>query len=135
MLVRKGSKWFWLLNAAGVIALIFAPLPIAHQIVLPILWFLQVSRWSDIATKEKTHRMHYFTFAAYQPLRRLLVSQIIAGILLAIALAFPLMIRYLISGDFIHVLEIVTGSIFIVAFAGMPWDIEWRKQLFEILFF
>jgi hypothetical protein len=135
MLVRKGSKWFWLLNAAGVIALIFAPLSVAHQIVLPILWFLQVSRWSDIATKEKTHRMHYFTFAAYQPLRRLLVSQIIAGILLAIALAFPLMIRYLISADFMHALEIFTGAVFIVALAVCLGISTGGNKLFEILFF
>lgn len=135
MLVRKSSRWFWLLNAGGVIALVFAPLSIAHQIVLPILWFLQVSRWSDLATKEKTNRMHYFTYAAYQPVRRLLVSQMIAGIILAVALSFPLIIRYLVGGGFIHVLEIVAGAAFIVAFAVCLGILSGGNKLFEILFF
>ena len=135
MLFRKGSKWFWLVNLGGMIALLFAPLSIAHQIVLPILWFLQVSRWSDIATKEKTNRVHYFTYAAYHPVRRLLVSQIMAGIILAVALSFPLIIRYLISGGFIHVLEIVTGAVFIVAFAVCLGILSGGNKLFEILFF
>ena len=74
MLFRKGSKWFWLVNAGGMIALVFAPLSIAHQIILPVLWFLQVSRWSDIATKEKTNRIHYFTYASYKPVSRLLLQ-------------------------------------------------------------
>jgi hypothetical protein len=135
MLVRKGSKWFWLLNAGGMIAMIFVPLSIAHQIVLPVLWFLQVSRWSDLATKEKTNRMHYFAYAAYQPVRRLLVSQVAAGIILAIALAMPLMIRYLIGGGFMSILEIVSGAFFIVAFAVCLGILSGGNKLFEILFF
>ncbi len=135
MLFRKGSKWFWLVNAGGMIALIFAPLIIAHQIILPVLWFLQVSRWSDIATKEKTNRIHYFTYAAYKPVSRLLVSQITAGIILAVDLSFPLIIRYLIDGGFIHVLEIITGAVFIVAFAVCLGILSSGNKLFEILFF
>jgi formate/nitrite transporter FocA (FNT family) len=94
-----------------------------------------VSRWSDIATKEKTNRMHYFTYAAYQPVRRLLVSQLIAGIILGVALSFPLIIRYSISGGFIHVSEIVTGAVFIVAFAVCLGILSGGNKLFEILFF
>jgi hypothetical protein len=135
MLLRKGSKWFWLVNAGGMIVLVFAPLSIAHQIVLPILWFLQVSRWSDLATKEKTNRMHYFTYAAYQPVKRLLVSQIAAGIILAVALSFPLIIRYSVSGGFIHALDILAGAVFIVAFAVCLGILSGGNKLFEILFF
>ena len=135
MLFRKGSKWFWLINLGGMIALVFAPLLIAHQIILPVLWFLQVSRWSDIATKEKTNRIHYFTYAAYKPVSRLLVSQMIAGIILAVALNVPLIIRYLINGDLIHVAAIVTGAVFIVAFAVFLGILSGGNKLFEILFF
>ena len=135
MLFRKGPKWFWLVNIGGMIALIFTPLTIAHQVLLPILWFLQVSRWSDLATKEKTNRIHYFTYASYQPVKRLLPSQIIAGIILAVALASPLMIRYLISGDLMHVLYIFTGAVFIVSFAVCLGILSGGKKLFEIFFF
>jgi hypothetical protein len=135
MLFRKGPKWFWLVNIGGMIAMPFVPIKIAHQFILPVLWFLQVGRWSDLATKEKTNRIHYFTYAAYQPLKRLLTSQIIAGIVIAIVLASPLMIRYLIVGDLMPVLLIFAGAIFIVAFAVCLGILAGGKKLFEILFF
>lgn len=135
MLFRKGPKWFWLVNIGGMIVMIFVPIKIAHQFILPVLWFLQVGRWSDLGTKEKTNRIHYFTYAAYQPLKRLLTSQIIAGIVIAVALALPLMIRYIIAGDVMPVLLIFTGAAFIVSLAVCVGVLSGGKKLFEILFF
>ncbi|MEO8712714.1 MAG: hypothetical protein ABI405_11350, partial [Parafilimonas sp.] len=135
MLFRKGTKWLWLINIGGMISLIFTPLAIAHQFVLPLLWFLQVSRLSDIATKEKTNRIHYFTYASYQPVKRLLSSQVIAAIILIVALAFPLIIRYLITGNVMQVVYIFAGAVFIASFAVFMSLLSGGKKLFEILFF
>jgi hypothetical protein len=135
MLIRKGPRWLWLINLGGMIALVFAPLTIAHQMILPILWFLQVGRWSDLATKEKTNRIHYFTYASYKPLSRLLPAQIIAGIVLALTLAFPLLLRYLVRMQFLPILSIIMGGVFIVLFAVAFGILSGGKKLFEILFF
>src|SRR5664279_3781114 len=117
MLIRKGPRWLWLINLGTMVALIFSPLEIAHQIILPVLWFLQVGRWSDLATKEKTNRIHYFTYSSYKPLTRLLPAQMIAGMMLALVLASPLMVRYLIAFRFASFLGILMGGIFIVLLA------------------
>jgi hypothetical protein len=135
MLVRTGPRWLWLVNLGGMMTLVFAPITVAHQIVLPILWFLQVGRWSDLATKEKTNRIHYFTYASYKPLTRLLPAQVISGIILSLFLAFPLIIRYLIGMQFSSVLSIVMGGVFIVLFAVALGILSGGKKLFEILFF
>jgi hypothetical protein len=135
MLFRKGPRWLWFINLGGMLALIFTPLTIAHQIVLPTLWFLQVARLSDLATKEKTSRIHYFTYASYRPLTRILPAQIIAGFLLTGGLATPLIIRYLIAVDFISIVTILFGGLFIVLIAVMLGIVSGGKKLFEILFF
>ncbi len=135
MLFRKGHKWFWLINIGGMIALIFTPINIAHQFILPVLWFLQVGRLGDLATKEKTNRIHYFTYASYKPIERLLPSQILAGIILVATLSAPLLIRYLISGDFMPVTYILAGAVFIVSLAVALGILTGGKKLFEILFF
>jgi len=109
MLYRIGPEWFWLINIGSYIALFFIPLAIAHQIALPAVWFLQTNRWADIATKENYNRTHYFTYAAYKPLQRLLTAQIIAGILLATTLAIPLVFRYTINGSYLTVFKIILG--------------------------
>jgi hypothetical protein len=107
----------------------------AHQIGLPVLWLLQINRWADIATKEKYNRTHYFTYAAYKPLQRLLTSQIIAGILLATALAIPVILRYTINGDYLTVISIILGAVFIVTFSVSSGIISGGKRIFEIAFF
>lgn len=135
MLLRKGPKWFWLINLGGFIALVFMPLTPAHQIGLPALWFLQINRWADIATKEKYNRTHYFTYAAYKPLQRLLTSQIIAGILLATALAMPVIIRYAINGEYSTTISTVLGAMFIVTLSVCSGIISGGKRIFEIVFF
>ncbi len=135
MLIRKGPRWLWLINFGGMIALSVAPLTVAHQMILPGLWFLQVARWSDLATKEKTNRIHYFSYASYKPLTRLLPAQILAGIILALALASPLLVRCLIDGHLSAGLNIIMGGVLIVLFAVAAGMLSGGKKLFEILFF
>ena len=135
LLIRKGSRWLWLLNIGLMIAMIFVPLSIAHQFLLPILWFLQVSRLSELTTREKTNRVHHFSFAAYRPVARLLPAQILAGLILMIILALPLLLRYTISLHTLSVLGIVTGGAFIVILSSALGIATRGKKLFEIVFF
>lgn len=135
MLFRKGPRWFWFVNLGGMAALLFAPIEVAHEFILPVLWFLQIGRFSDITTKEKTNRLHHFTFAAYQPLKRLLPAQILSGVILLLVLALPLLIRHAISFQALPVTGIVAGSIFIIMLSAGLGIVSGGKKLFEILFF
>jgi hypothetical protein len=135
LLFRKGKKWLWLVNITGIVLLAVLPIKIAHQIVLPILWFLQVSRLSDITTKETTNNVHYFAFSAFKPIGRLLTSQLLAAITLMILLASPLIIRLGILSDFTAVISIVLGSVFIVLLSATLGIVSKGKKLFEVLFF
>jgi len=134
LLVRKGPRWFWFINAGLFIAIFFVPMEIAC-ILLAILWFLQVSRWSELATKEKANRLHYFTYSAYKPLQRMLPAQILAGVILAITLALPLIVRYAINLNGYGIINLINGAIFIVLFAVCLGIVSGGKKLYEIFFF
>ncbi|RYF21193.1 MAG: hypothetical protein EOO42_11000 [Flavobacteriales bacterium] len=135
LLIRQGNKWLWVFNFGLWVAMCFVPLAIAHAYLLPILLFLQVTRWSELATKENTNRVHYFAFASYQPLQRLLPAQILSGIVLAIALSLPVMVRSVLNGDGIAVINIVNGAALVVLLAVALGIASGGKKLFEILFF
>lgn len=135
LLIRQGSKWLWLLNAGLWIAMCFTPFSIAHAYLLPILLFLQVGRWSELATKEKTNRVHYFAYASYKPLQRLLTAQILSGVILAIGLSFPIIVRCLLSGNGYVVINIINGAMFVVLLAVALGIISGGKKMFEIFFF
>lgn len=135
LLTRKGSKWFWLINGSAWLSMLFVPLPIAHTYILPVLLFLQVTRLSDLATKEIINRLHYFTWSSYKPLQRMLPSQLLAGIIMIAGLALPVLLRYIVTGDFYSVLNIINGAAFIVLLCVCLGILSGGKKLFEILFF
>lgn len=135
LLLRQGKRWIWLFNFVGMGLLTFLSLEIAHQMVLPILWFLQVGRLSDLTSKEGLHRVHYFAFSSYRPIRRLLLSQLIAASMVMLSLATPLIFRYGIEGNGIAMASIVLGGIGIVLFAALLGLLSKGKKLFEVLFF
>lgn len=135
MLLRKGKKWLWLLNITGMILLVVLPLDIAHQVILPILWFLQVHRISDISTKELTHNVHYFAFASYQPMRRVFFSQLSAAIVLLICLASPLVFRLVTIGNLSATSAVLLGATGIVLVASLFGMLTKGKKLFEVFFF
>ena len=134
LLIRKGPKWLWILNLAGMIALLFSPLTVAHQIILPVLWLLQIHRWSDLVTKEKYHRMEHFSAVSYRPVNRLMLSQAVAAVSIAIGLAVPLILRYAVLANFAGMISVVLGCVFIVLLAITFGVLTKSKRLFEILF-
>lgn len=135
LLIRNGKKWLWLLNLVGMLLLGLLPIKITHQFVLPILWFLQIGRLSNLSTKEVENKVHYFAFSSYKPLSRLLFSQLIAGFFMMSFLAIPLLVRIVFHANFSAMISIVLGAIFIVLFAVVLGVISNGKKLFEMLFF
>ncbi len=135
LLCRHGKRWLWLINLGGMVLLSVLPIAIAHQYVLPILWFLQVGRLSELNTKEITYGLHYLAFTSFKPMRRLLFSQLLSGILLVVSLSAPLLIRYVVASDFVAVASIAVGGVFIVLLAAALGILSKGKKLFEILFF
>jgi len=135
LLVRQGNKWLWMLNAGLWIAMFLVPFSIAHVYLLPILLFLQVGRWSELVTKEKTHRIHYFAYASYKPLQRMLPAQILAGIALALILSLPILIRAVIIANGYVLLTVVNGVLLMVLVAVALGILTGGKKMFEILFF
>ena len=135
LLIRQGNQWMWLLNAGLWVAMLVVPFAIVYSYLLPVLLFLQVTRWSELVTKEKTNRVHYFAYAAYKPVQRMLPAQILAGLLLAIGLALPVLIRCIIASNGFAVLTIINGCVLIVLIATASGIVTGSKKLFEVFFF
>ncbi len=135
MLFRKGNKWLWVMNGIGMVLLVVLPIKISHQMILPIVWFLQVGRLSDVMTKETTHSVHYFAFTAFKPISRLFTSQLVAAVILMLLLASPLVIRLGLVMNFTGVFAVILGGVFIVMCAALFGIVSKGKKLFEVLFF
>ncbi|MEM6685342.1 MAG: hypothetical protein AAF617_06045 [Bacteroidota bacterium] len=135
MLIRKTPKWLLGISFCLMFASIFVPLPVAHHYMLPLLWFLQVGVWSDLVTKDTSFRTYYFTASSYKPLQRVFISRILAGIGIAIFIALPLLVRYIVEFDVHTIINIMLGAVFIILLSVFFGTLTRSKKLFEITFF
>lgn len=65
----------------------------------------------------------------------MLPAQILAGVILAVILALPIIVRCVIAADGYAVYNIISGALFIVLLAVCLGIVSGGKKLFEILFF
>ena len=133
LLLKKGPKWFWLANIGLMISLFFSQITTAHQIILPLLWALQINRWSDLFTKDETHMVHYFTYSAYQPLKRLMTARIIAAVVLAVLFASPLIMRCAAVGNIAAAVSILEGALLLITASLFFGILTGGSKLFEVL--
>jgi len=135
LILRKSKKWLLLVNVLLMIALAFSSMKLAHQIILPILWFLQVSRISDITTKEASSKIEYLVNTSYKPMQRLFTAQLLSSFSLMLLLSLPLLIRYAILLDTVSITAIVLGALLIIIMSAFIGLVTKGKKLFEIVFF
>jgi len=125
----------WFVNISGMVLLAVLQTETAHKIVLPILWFLQVHRISDIATRENTFNTSLLVNSSYKPLQRIFASKIVASLLLFLFISSPLVIKYGVTLEFTKIFSIIIGFIILVFSSILFGQISKGKKLFEVTFF
>lgn len=134
-LMLKGRAMLWLLLTAGLwIASVFTPLNIAYKYFLPLLWFLQTLILSTLGSRELANRCNEYIFSAASPLQRQLPATFSAAVILMLTLAIPVLLRVFFSGNFYGVYAILTGALFIPAFAIASGILTGGSKLFEVTF-
>lgn len=135
MIFRKNPNWVRLFTLIGMSLMLFLSINISHSYVLPLTWFLQISIWSNLVTKDKAFRTHYFANSSYKPIQRIFISRIFSGIILALFIAVPLVIRLVINLQVIQVINVIFGALFISLLAVFLGVLSKGNKLFEIIFF
>ncbi|MEE9440104.1 MAG: hypothetical protein V3V14_13950, partial [Saprospiraceae bacterium] len=135
LLLRKNNKWLWMLTIIGMIMLGVLPVLLCIQIILPVLWFIQVHCIADLTSKEIRNNTAAITGCSYMPIMRLLNAQIISATIFMICVAFPLIVRYCTLLDFKAAIVFISGAFFIVIFAAFLGVLFASHKTFEVLFF
>ncbi len=135
LLLRQQNIWLWIATVGGMVALSLAPISIAHQFILPVLWFIHVSKWSKLTTKEIENRTQLFAAVSYKPVARLFGAQLVSAMICMLVLSFPLVIRLIVSAHWVSVIAVLLGSAFVVTLAALLGQVSKSSKLFEVLFF
>lgn len=134
-LLLKGQRWWWYAIAGGlIIACLANPSITTREIILPIAWVWPILIWSAIGNREIHNNVQQLTFSSPSPIWRQIPAQWLAGFIVTLLMASGAALRFLIDGDTIGLLALLSGALFIpsLALASGVWS--GTSKLFEILY-
>ncbi len=134
-LLLKGQRWWWYIAAAGLIIACFAnPSATTREIVLPFAWIWPILIWSAIGNREIHNNVQQLTFSSASPLMRQLPAQWVAGFIVTLIMASGAAVRFVLDGDTVGLLALLSGAFFIpsLALASGVWS--GTSKSFEILY-
>jgi len=135
ILLRNQSFWILgLLTVGFVLQITLAP-AIALNMVLPVMWFLQVNNLSSLFTKEYENGTDSYLFVAFVSARRLFLWQFLMGFFLLVLIGLPITIRFTLIGEMASAMSIPLAAGCVVALSAIFGVLTKQRRLFEILFF
>lgn len=131
----KGVPWWWFPGAMALIALcLFLPFSVARGALFPVAWLWALPIWSSLGSREVRHGTAQLTFSTAHPLRRQLLTQWLAGILIALLAASGMIGHYILLSDWPGLFALGAGAIFIPALALAAGVWAGNSRLFEVIF-
>jgi hypothetical protein len=134
-LMLKGQKWLWYVGAIGLfIASLSSPLDVAHHYLLLATWLWPILLWSRMGNRERRHQTYQIVFSVAHPLRRQLVSNWMAGLVIALITGGGVAIQLIAAGSWHAFLAWISGAIFIPSLALALGVWSGGGRLFEITY-
>jgi hypothetical protein len=134
-LMLSGQPLIWrIVGLVGIAVCLFAELGMVQSFILPLLmlWFINV--FSGMGSREHQHgTLDSITVLPNGRLRQI-ISSWVAGVLIALALALPVLIRMLSVGQAYGALACVAGTVFLPSLALFLGEFTKTLRVFEVTF-
>lgn len=132
-LMLKGHHWSWYAVAAALVAVQLAvPYEYARRFALPAAWIWPLAIWSGMGTREARFHAGELVFASPYPLSRQFPAIWVAGLLISMCTAVPMLIRALAAGESGQLGVMLTGVLFVPTLALALGTVSGSRKLFEV---
>jgi hypothetical protein len=134
-LMLKTHPVWWHATLAGlIIACLIAPAQEASRVLLPLAWIWPLTVWSAMGTRERRHHAEQLVFSAAHPLGRQLPAMWLAGVIVAMLAGGGWALRLSLTGDWMGLLALGAGALFIPSLALALGTWSGSSKLFEVVY-
>lgn len=102
--------------------------------LLPLIWLMPIGIWSQQGVKTSMGESNHILGATVNAIPWSFIAEYLAGFLIAIFSASPLLVRLAISGLWVNVFYILIGSVFITSLAGFLGFWTKGTKTFEVVY-
>jgi hypothetical protein len=134
-IMLKGQPKIWYLaSITGIVLTLFLEMSVVHTMVIPLLMLWLVNVFSRLGNREHKHDMLKIIATIPGGKLKQIIYSLIAGLLIALLLTLPIIIRLFAAGHFIGVFAVLSGVIFVPSFAMFLGEFTKTNRMFEMLF-
>jgi hypothetical protein len=134
-IMLKGLNRFWYMAALTLTGIqFFLPQAIVMQYILPLAWVWPLIIWSSMGTRDHRFRTHDLLLCSPHPLSRQLPASWISGFLLTLTMGSGMLIRSMLTGQFLLFLSLIIATLFIPSLALFLGKLSGSRKVFEIVY-
>lgn len=134
-LARRSMPWWWHLGVIGLVTCeALVPMEGVQQVVLPVALIWPLMIWAPLGNRELRHATHQIVFSAAHPLRRQLAASWLTGVIVALALVSGACVRWMVTGNWNHVVALLIGAAFVPSLALSLGAWSRTTRLFEVIY-
>ncbi|MFP3155201.1 hypothetical protein LQZ18_12415 [Lachnospiraceae bacterium ZAX-1] len=134
VLMLSGQTTFWRFIAlGGIVASVFVPIGAGQTILLPLLMIWFINTFSAMGSREYQHDFLKMIIINPHGILRQMLSSWLSGMLVALLVVSPVIVRLCISGNGIGTFACVVGAVFIPSLALFLGEMTKTRRVFEMI--
>jgi hypothetical protein len=107
---------------------------ILYKLLIPVIWILPIFIWSKLGTIHINYNMaeYLVTYKNYRKLQ--LFDSVVAGIIFTMLINLSVILKFIISSDYLGIVYILMGSVFVNALGMFIGTVSKNSTAFEIIY-
>ncbi|WP_160686548.1 hypothetical protein [Clostridium sp. C2-6-12] len=128
------NLWWYLSMIICTIVIFFAKGEILYKLLIPVIWILPIFIWSKLGTIQINFNMDDYLVTYNNYRKSQLFDSVIAGILFTMLMNISIIIKFIISNDYLGIVYILMGSVFVNTLGLFIGTVSKNATAFEITY-
>lgn len=128
------NLWWYIAIILCSIGVFFAKGETLYKFLIPIIWILPIFIWSKLGIIQINYNMEDYLVTYKNYRRSQLFDSVVAGILFSVLINISVIIKFIISNDYLGAIYILMGIIFVNALGMFIGNISKNPTAFEIIY-
>ncbi|MNZ82090.1 hypothetical protein D3C78_1007780 [compost metagenome] len=134
MMKSASLGWYAIAGILSVLCLVMPAKLSSQWLIWPLLWIWPLLLWSGMGNREARYQSKYLVVSSPRYVTRQLSAVWVAGVILTLIIDLGMLIRFVIEGDYQHLILAIISAILIPSLALASGVLTGTSRTFEVLY-
>jgi hypothetical protein len=128
------NLWWYVSIIICTIVIFFAKGEILYKLLIPVIWIMPIFIWSKLGTIQINFNMEDYLVTYKNYRKSQLFDSVVAGILFTMLINISVIIKFIISNDYVGIICILMGIVFVNGLGMFIGTVSKNSTTFEITY-